>query len=243
MSNKLQPDRVSPETAERERKRSVGRHKLKKVSSGTNGSDHQSVASATDNSLSKPAPESLPTGLQKKGKEAIASNNNFIVRIDAATNAVTVNGDCRLFGTKNEDSTRALTKQVLDVLNAEGKHDLQNSKWALETIHGIGPKDELEGLLAAQMIVVHSSAMKFLTRASLEGQPTFVIDANINRFTKLIRTFTSLMEALNRHRGKVGQQMVVGNVNVSDGGQAIVGQVSRDGQGKAPTEDVANRVE
>ncbi len=45
------------------------------------------------------------------------------------------------------------------------------------------------------------------------------------------------MEALNRHRGKIGQPMVVGNVNVNDGGQAIVGAVSHDGRGKASAED------
>ncbi len=68
-----------------------------------------------------------------------------------------------------------------------------------------------------------------------------VIDANINSATKLLRTFTTQMEALNRHRGKVGQQMVVGNVNVNEGGQAVVGQVSHDGRGKASTEDDADK--
>jgi hypothetical protein len=41
-----------------------------------------------------------------------------------------------------------------------GTHDLQNLKWALATVLGIGPKDELEGLLAAEMIGVHNLAMK-----------------------------------------------------------------------------------
>jgi hypothetical protein len=106
----------------------------------------------------------------------------------------------------------------------------------------MGPKDELEGLLAVQMIGVHSLSMECLKRASLEGQTTVGIDTNINRATKLLRTFTAQMEALNRHRGKIGQQMVVGNVNVNEGGQAIVGPVSRNGRGKA-SEDDADKVE
>ena len=93
------------------------------------------------------------------------------------------------------------------------------------------------------MIGVHSLAIECLKRASLEGQTTFGMDANINRATKLLRTFTAQMEALNRHRGKVGQQMVVGNVNVNEGGQAIVGPVSHDGRGKASTEDDTDKVE
>ena len=69
------------------------------------------------------------------------------------------------------------------------------------------------------------------------------IDANINCATKLLRTFATQTEALNRHRGKVGQPMVVGNVNVSEGGQAIVGPVSQGGRGKASTENDADKTE
>jgi len=108
---------------------------------------------------------------------------------------------------------------------------------------GIGAKDELEGLLAVQMMGVHNLALECLKRASLEKQTTEAMDANINRATKLLRTFTAQMEALNRHRGKISQQVVAGNVNVNEGGRAIVGPVSRDGHGKASTEHDADRIE
>ena len=45
------------------------------------------------------------------------------------------------------------------------------------------------------------------------------------------------------HRGKVNQQLVVGNVNVNNGGQAIVGPVSHAGRGKALTEDDAEKID
>ena len=234
--------RLSPESIKRERKRSNGRQRLRSAASVANGSHHQSDTPSNDNSLSKPEPESVPTGLEKKSKKTIASDDTFVVKIDAST--VTLNYDLRIFGTNNQDSTRALAQQVANVvLNTEGKHDVQNLKWALPTIHGIGPKDELEGLLAVQMMSVHSLAIECLRRASCEGQNEIGMDANINRATKLLRTFTTQMEALNRHRGKVGQQMVVGNVNVNDGGQAIVGPVSHEARGKASTEDDADKVE
>jgi hypothetical protein len=147
MSDESKPGRVSPDPVKYAQ--SDGRHKLKKVASGTNSSRHQSDTSSTNNSLSKPEPESLPTGLQEKSKDAIASNDKLIVKVDTTTNAVTLNGNYRIFGTKNEDSTRALVSQVANVvLNAEGKHDVQNLKYALATIDGFGAKDELEGLLA-----------------------------------------------------------------------------------------------
>ena len=46
---------------------------------------------------------------------------------------------------------------------------------------------------------------------------------------KLTRTFTSQMEALNRHRGKGQQKMTVEHVHVHDRGQAIVGSVTQGG--------------
>jgi hypothetical protein len=234
MSNESKHGRLSLEPVKRERKRSHGRYKLKSATLGAKSPHHRSGASSNGTNLSKPEPESLPTGLQKKTEE--------IVEVDESTNKITIKREL-IFGTKNEDSTCALVDQVAHVvLNAAGKLDSQNLKWALATICGIGPKDELEGLLAVQMIGVHSLAMQCLKRASRENRMDGM-DAHINHATKLLRTFTTQMEALNRHRGKVGQQMVVGNVNVNEGGQAIVGPVSHDGRGKASTEDDANKVE
>ena len=54
----------------------------------------------------------------------------------------------------------------------------------------------------------------------------------LNQAVKLARTYTAQMEALNRYRGKGSQQMVVENVHVTEGGQAIVGPVSHRGPGK-----------
>ncbi len=194
----------------------------------------------------KRSPELLPNGLQKKSKEASAADNTFALTVDASTNGIhlTLNSNSRIFGTNNPDSIYALIQQVYGFLSVDAdKPDLQKLKYALATINGIGPKDELEGLLAVQMIGVHGLAVECLRRASLKGQTPEGIDANIHRATKLLRTFTSQMEALNHHRGKISQPMVVGNVNVNEGGQAIVGPVSQDGRGKVSTEDDADKVE
>ena len=239
MSNELKSGQLSAEPVERKRKRSDGRHRLRKAASRTNGSHYQYDTSSNGTSVPKPEPKSLPTGIQKKNNGTITSDNKSVVEVDASTNTITANRS--IFATHNQDSSQVLVSQVANLLLNAGKLDVKNVKWALNTICGMGPKDELEGLLAVQMIGVHSLAMECLRRASREGQTPDGIDANINHATKLLRTFTAQMEALNRHRGKIGQ-MVVGNVNVSDGGQAIVGQVSRDGQG-APTEDGKNSLE
>jgi len=214
-----------------------GRRKRKRVRSRANGSGHQSDTSSKDNNLAKSQVAPPSADLQKKTQDSIAPGETFVLKMDASTNRLTINGNSRMFGTNNVDSNNALVQEIVGVVTNGGEHDLQNLTWALATVLGIGPKDELEGLLAAQMIGVHNLAMKFLARATLEGQTFEGTDANVNRAVRLLRTFTSQMEALNRHRGKVSQQMVVENVNVNDGGQAIVGPVSDARRRKARTED------
>jgi hypothetical protein len=219
-------------------------HEPESAASGAESSTQQPEVSSKDTSLSKPEPASPPTALQKKSKDAIASANTFVVKVDASTGTIKLNGNLQIFGTNNRDSTLALTNQVAGVVQTNaGGLDSQNLNWALTTIYGIAPKDEIEGLLSAQMVCVHILAMQCLKRASRGDKTTGGIDANINSATKLMRTFTAQMEALKLHRGKIGQQMVVGNVNVNEGGQAIVGPVSHDGRGKAPTENDPDKVE
>jgi hypothetical protein len=50
-----------------------------------------------------------------------------------------LNSNLRLFGTDNKDSTEALASQVVAmVTGTAGRRGLENAKYALATIHGIG---------------------------------------------------------------------------------------------------------
>jgi hypothetical protein len=80
-------------------------------------------------------------------------------------------------------------------------------------------------MLAAQMLAAHDAAMECYRRAMIGEQSFEGRRENLNQANKLTRTHTTLVEALNRHRGK-GQQIVrVERVTVHEGGQAIVGPV------------------
>ena len=63
---------------------------------------------------------------------------------------------------------------------------------------GIGPRDELEGLLVTQMVAVHVSGMRSLARATQASNPLL---ANMyhGQVTRLFRLFATQMEALDRH--------------------------------------------
>src|SRR6185437_12936835 len=56
----------------------------------------------------------------------------------------------------------------------------------------------------------------------------------LTQANKLSRTYTTLLEALNRHRGKGQQKVTVEHVHVYAGGQAVVGMVETPGGGTRP---------
>src|SRR5262249_50266871 len=96
---------------------------------------------------------------------------------------------------------------------------------------GIGPKDEIEGMIAAQMLASHNAAMECYRRAMGEQQSFEGRQANLNQANKLVRSYAVLVEALNRDRGNI-QRVRVEHVTVHAGGQAIVGTVEAQGIAK-----------
>jgi hypothetical protein len=84
-------------------------------------------------------------------------------------------------------------------------------------------------MMAAQLIAAHNSAMEFYRRAMIGEQTFEARRENLSQANKLSRTFATLLEALNRHRGKGQQKVTVEHVHVHAGGQAVVGMVENPG--------------
>ena len=96
--------------------------------------------------------------------------------------------------------------------------------------------DEIEAMLAVQMVATHFAATRALRR--LKGSDTIPQqDANGNLAVKLLRTFAAQTEALQRYRGKGQQKVTVEHVQVHTGGQAIVGSISQSGRGRENDEN------
>jgi hypothetical protein len=100
---------------------------------------------------------------------------------------------------------------------------------ALDGPIGIQPRDELEAMMAAQLIASHSAAMECYRRALIPEQTFEGRHEALNQANKLSRSFAVFLEALNRHRGKGQQKVTVEHVHVLSGGQAIVGAVGPGG--------------
>ena len=108
-----------------------------------------------------------------------------------------------------------------------GTMNMDQVNYAIAVATGIKPRDTIEAMLALQMAAVHIASMN--AAATLSASSTAKGFATYeNSLNKLGRTFTTQMEALKRYRSKGGnQRIVVERVNVSEGGQAIVGNVDR----------------
>jgi hypothetical protein len=94
----------------------------------------------------------------------------------------------------------------------------------------INPADEYEAMIAKKMVVTHEAVMERHRQAAL-ATTLAVAEANLRLAAKLSTAFVQLSEALDRHRGKGHQKVVVEHVQVHAGGQAIVGHVDTSGGG------------
>jgi hypothetical protein len=167
----------------------------------------------------------------------LAVNNKKVTPV-IADDPVDRKGRLKIVGGSQSDSWNTiLANQTVQTLwLAHSDQDTQDSQRSatLAALIGIGPRDELEGMMAAQLLASHNAAMECYRRAMLSEQTLEGRRENLNQANKLSRTYTTLLEALNRHRGKGQQKVTVEHVHVHAGGQAVVGMVETPGGGDRP---------
>ncbi|MGN7614023.1 hypothetical protein ACQZV8_18290 [Magnetococcales bacterium HHB-1] len=118
----------------------------------------------------------------------------------------------------------------LEVAKSPKKPDEQRINAMIAAVAGIKPRNEVEAMLAVQMVGIHQASMGSMLAANGESMPAQGRERYLNQVVKLSRTFMAQMEALNRYRGKGQQKVTVEHVHVNEGGQAIVGAVSQGGE-------------
>lgn len=134
-----------------------------------------------------------------------------------------------LAGSKSDPWNYLVLNQVISALwqkNSDEETRAKHVRGTIQAMAGIEPRDELEGMLAAQLVATHHAAMECLRRAMIGDQSFEGRRENLNQANKLSRTYATLLEALNRHRGKGQQKVTVEHVHVHSGGQAVVGNVA-----------------
>jgi hypothetical protein len=113
-------------------------------------------------------------------------------------------------------------------------------KSAIALLQGIKPSDEIEGMLASQMVATHSAAMECLRRSMIPEQTFAGREQSLKHASKLMLVYARQMDALNKHRGKGQQRVTVEHVHVEAGAQAVVGNIESGRSKQTPDEPTDN---
>lgn len=131
----------------------------------------------------------------------------------------------RLGRSQSDDWNNVIVNQTVNALWINEDQKEHQFKAIASALFEINPRDPIEGMIGAQLLAGHSAAMECYRRAMLPDQSLEGRRENLTQANKLSRTYTMLLDALNRHRGKGQQKVTVEHVHVHKGGQAIVGNV------------------
>jgi hypothetical protein len=135
------------------------------------------------------------------------------------------------------------TERTLWLKNSDAEDSRRQRHAAVDALIGIKPADELEGMIASQLLAAQNAAMECYRRAMIGDQTFEGRRENLSQANKLSRTYAVLLDTLNRHRGKGQQKVTVEHVHVHAGGQAVVGSVATAGGGdRAKSEDQAHAI-
>ena len=134
------------------------------------------------------------------------------------------------FGTKSLAFANRAMERLGVVMRPKGSALPTQTEFnaALAAVDAIRPADEIEAMLAVQMVATYETAMDMLMRAK-HADPMPTLQEYGSLAVKLLRTYTTQVEALARLRRGGEQRVIVQHVNVNEGGQAIVGAVSHPG--------------
>jgi hypothetical protein len=105
----------------------------------------------------------------------------------------------------------------------KGRNDLANA--IIAGLGNIKPSDPIEGMIAGQMIAAHETAFSLYGRAWNPKQSFEVRSKYLMLADKAARTVALLTEALDRHRGRGQQTVVVKHVTVNADQAVVADQV------------------
>jgi hypothetical protein len=152
----------------------------------------------------------------------------------------------RTTGSKHVPFQNQMVQSVIEAQwhhpKASPEQHLQREHAAFQAMRALAPADEVEAMICAQIVGMHAATMECLSRSMVPNNSGDASIALRKSAANMSRTLIELLGALDRKRGKSGQQTVtVEHVHVHQGGQAIVGTIapgSRGGGEEQPRESV-----
>lgn len=154
---------------------------------------------------------------------------NGALRVEHPSERVGLAKIAKAMGIQDAELYNGAIRQLVNVSTQGSERDADALNFAISIVRSIAPRDHLEVLLALQMAAIHIASMKHV-RMMNHAESIPQLDIQERTVNKLMRTFTTQMEALRKHRNGGSQKVIVKHVHVHEGGQAIVGNVSHGGR-------------
>jgi hypothetical protein len=145
------------------------------------------------------------------------------------------------FGTTDKYFARGLIGQILTMGSIRGDTSGMGGDgydFAVSVLRGVKPKDQIAAMLATQMAATHMAVIKYINRLAREEFPE-LHDSEERTLNKLLRVFVMQVEAFTRYQNGGEQKVTVQQVSVSEGSQAIVGNVTQNALAKPAGETPA----
>jgi hypothetical protein len=192
----------------------------------------QRGATATSLEQTTPVPAPLPkrgrsdgpktkTPTPHNGDKSSATSPDHPNEADDCTRIMEV------LGTTDPDFAKGIYAQLISASSrGDGRYDAVGLFFSLAAIKGKKPKDQFQAMLVVQATVTHMLTMKHASQLA-QADLLAIQDSAERAYNKLARTFIMQLEALNRLETGGEQKVTVQNVSVSEGGQAIVGNVNQ----------------
>ena len=155
---------------------------------------------------------------------------------DATLRRATGSADARVHGWLVNDLSFALNAPP--AFNGQARADRVCA--AVAAMCDIGPRDTLEGMLAAQMVAVHSAALDSLRRAAEPNSADRARDADLRHAARLLNVFQRQMRVRDDRRNPVLAHSLTGRHAPDAPGRPPAAQVAPVGEmaGEAAAKDV-----
>jgi hypothetical protein len=144
------------------------------------------------------------------------------------------------FGSQDPDFVFELLRQVANTTPNSRFANEQGIKFMMSVIRGVEPRDQTEAMIGAQMAAVHSAMMTAANRLA-HAETVAELDSAERAVNKLGRTFAALVDTLTRHRNGADHNVVVQHMSIAEGGQAIVGNLTRSARKSKPQKAAKQR--
>jgi hypothetical protein len=156
------------------------------------------------------------------------SIENNALKVNHASAKVGAAKIAQAMGISDPELHTGVIQQLIQISSQGPKADAVGLNFAIAIVRSIAPRDHLEVLLAVQMAAVQIASIRH-ARMMNHTESIAQLDIQERVVNKLMRTFTTQMEAIRKHRNGGNQKVTVKHVHVHEGGQAIVGNVSHGG--------------